>query len=211
MRSSRRIPQEGELKPTGTTVTISVSSGGETVKIPKVAGLSSAAAIRALENRQFQVNPIKEQSETVPADIVIRTDPKAGRRVEPNSVVTVVISDGPAPLIVPDVRGLTQVDATQRLANAGFRVAATSESSSSVPSGQVIRTQPAAGSEAARDSTVTLVISSGAKQATVPDVVGPERVVGHERARGRGLPGHGVDGDGSGQRRPGHQPEPQRR
>jgi serine/threonine-protein kinase len=165
-------PQEGELKKTGTTVTLSVSSGGETVKIPKVAGLTSVVAIKRLEDLQFQVNTVAEASETVPLDIVIRTEPKAGKRVEPNSVVTVVVSAGPAPIVVPDVSGLSQVDATQRLANAGFRVSATTEPSSDVPAGDVIRTQPAAGSQAAKDSTVTLVVSSGPKQVTVPDVVG---------------------------------------
>ncbi len=165
-------PEEGALVPVGRTVTLSVSSGGVKVKIPKVAGLRSQDATKRLEDLQFQVNPVSEQSDTVPANIVIRTSPKAGTRVDPNSVVTVVVSQGPAPIVVPDVSGLSQVDATQQLANAGFRVAATTESSGSVPSGQVIRTQPGAGNPAARDSTVTLVISSGPRQVTVPDVVG---------------------------------------
>ncbi len=165
-------PQEGELKPKGTTVTLSVSSGGIQVRIPKVAGLTSEAAIKRLEDLQFQVNTIAEQSDTVPVNIVIRTSPPAGKRVDPNSVVTIVVSQGPAPVAIPDVSGLSQVDATQVLANAGFRVAATTEPSSTVPNGQVIRTQPGAGTPAAKDSTVTLVISSGPRQATVPDVVG---------------------------------------
>ena len=180
-------PQEGELKATGTTVTISVSSGGETVRIPKVAGMKSADAIKALEDLQFQVNPVTERSETVPLDVVIRTDPKAGKRVDPNSVVTVVVSAGPAPIIVPDVSGKSQVDATQVLANAGFRVAATTESSANVPAGNVIRTQPAAGSEAAKDSTITIVISSGPKQVTVPDVVGQSESSATSTLEGAGL------------------------
>src|SRR6478609_3433224 len=180
-------PQEGELKATGTTVTISVSAGGETERIPKVAGMKSADAIKALEDLQFQVNPITERSETVPLDVVIRTDPKAGKRVDPNSVVTVVVSAGPAPIIVPDVSGKSQVDATQVLANAGFRVAATTESSANVPSGNVIRTQPAAGSEAAKDSTITIVISSGPKQVTVPDVVGQSESSATSTLEGAGL------------------------
>jgi beta-lactam-binding protein with PASTA domain len=168
-------PQEGELKPTGTTVTISVSSGGEMIRIPKVAGLAREVAVKQLEDLQFQVNEIQERSDTVPANIVIRTTPKAGQRVEPNSVVTLVVSAGPAPIIVPDVNGLDQVDATQRLADAGFRVAKTLADSATVPAGRVIRTQPAAGTEAAKDSTVTLVVSSGPKQVTVPDVVGQDQ------------------------------------
>jgi serine/threonine-protein kinase len=165
-------PEEGALKPIGTTVKLSVSSGGVKVKVPRVKGLTSEAAIKQLEDLQFQVNVVPQQDDVVPVNIVIRTSPKAGTRLDPNSVVTVVVSQGPAPVLVPDVSGLSQVEATQRLANAGFRVAATTEPSSSVPIGQVVRTQPSAGSPAAKDSTVTLVISSGPKQVTVPDVVG---------------------------------------
>jgi serine/threonine-protein kinase len=98
-----------------------------------------------------------------------------------------VVSAGPAPIIVPDVSGKSQVDATQVLANAGFRVAATTESSASVPAGNVIRTQPAAGSEAAKDSTITIVISSGPKQVTVPDVVGQSESSATSTLEGEGL------------------------
>jgi beta-lactam-binding protein with PASTA domain/tRNA A-37 threonylcarbamoyl transferase component Bud32 len=180
-------PQEGELKPTGTTVTISVSSGGVKVKIPKVAGLASEIASKQLEDLQLQVNPVQERSDTVPVNIVIRTAPKAGARVEPNSVVTLVVSAGPAPIIVPDVKGLDQVDATQRLADAGFRVAKTLADSATVPAGQVIRTQPAAGTEAPKDSTVTLVVSSGPKQVTVPDVVGQDQAAASSAIQGADL------------------------
>src|SRR6185437_9526168 len=48
----------------------------------------------------------------------------------------------------------------------------TSESSANVPPGQVVGTQPAAGSQAARDATITIIVSTGPKQVTVPDVTG---------------------------------------
>jgi serine/threonine-protein kinase len=88
---------------------------------------------------------------------------------------------------IPDVTGLSQVDATQRLANAGFRVAATSEASTDVPAGQVIRTQPGTGTQAAKDSTVTLVISSGPRQVTIPDVVGQSEASATSNLEGAGL------------------------
>ena len=56
----------------------------------------------------------------MPVNIVIRTEPKAGKPVEPNSVVTIVVSQGPAPIVIPDVSGLSQVDATQQLAERGL-------------------------------------------------------------------------------------------
>jgi Serine/threonine protein kinase len=165
-------PQEGEFRKTGTTVTIFVSDGAGSVKVPKVDGLSSTDATARLVKRGFVVTPVPEQSDTIPIDIVIRTDPPAGKKLEPGSNVNLFVSAGPAPIVVPDVTGLDQNDALRQLQAAGFRVATTNEPSSSVTAGRVIRSQPGGGEKAAKDSTVTIVVSSGAKQVTVPDVVG---------------------------------------
>jgi serine/threonine-protein kinase len=165
-------PQEGEFRKTGTTVTIFVSDGTGSIKMPKLAGVDAATATAQLTKLGFQVDEAREQSDTVKVDLVIRTDPPAGKKVEPNSTVTLIVSAGPAPIAIPDVTGLDQVEATQQLVDAGFRVAKTTEPSSSVEVGRVIRTQPSSGDKAAKDSTVTIVVSSGPKQGTVPDVVG---------------------------------------
>ena len=165
-------PQEGEFRKTGTDVTIFVSDGTGSVKIPKLAGTDALTAQAALEKLGLQVEVAQEQSDTVKAGIVIRTDPAAGKKVEPASTITLIVSAGPAPVNVPDVAGLDQIEATQQLVAAGFRVSKTTEPSSSVDVGRVIRTQPGAGSPQAKDSTVTIVVSSGPKQSAVPDVVG---------------------------------------
>lgn len=165
-------PSEGEFRETGTKVTIFVSDGAGTVKIPKVAGLDQLTATDRLERLGFVVTPIPEESETVKVGDVIRTNPPANTKVEPGANVEVIVSAGPKPTAVPDVSGLDQVDATQQLVAAGFRVAKTTEPSRSVEAGRVIRTEPGAGQPAAKDSTVMLVVSSGPKQTAVPNVVG---------------------------------------
>ncbi|MBK5287558.1 MAG: Stk1 family PASTA domain-containing Ser/Thr kinase [Acidimicrobiia bacterium] len=165
-------PSEGEFRETGTTVTIFVSDGAGTVRVPKVAGQDQLTATARLEKLGFVVTPIPEESETVKVGVVIRTNPKAGDKVDPGTNVEVFVSAGPKPTAVPDVSGLDQVDATQQLVALGFRVAKTTESSTSVDAGRVIRTQPGAGEPAAKDSTVTIVVSSGPKQSAVPNVVG---------------------------------------
>ena len=165
-------PQEGEKQKTGTVVTIFVSDGEGKATVPKVAGLDLVTATSQLEKAGFEVTPANEQSDTVKQGLVTRTDPVGGTKVAPNSKVTIFVSAGPAPVLIPDVAGLSIVDATQKLAAAGFRVSQTNEASSTVAAGRVIRTQPAAGTPQAKDTTVAIVVSSGPKQATVPDVVG---------------------------------------
>ena len=165
-------PQEGEFKKTGTAVTIFVSDGAGTVKVPKVEGLEQGVATTRLTKRGFVVTPVPELSETVKAGIVIRTDPPAGKKLEPGSNINLIVSAGPAPISVPDVTGLDQSDATQKLVAAGFRVSKTTEPSRTVALNRVIRTQPGPGQPAPKDSTITIVVSSGTKQTPVPDVVG---------------------------------------
>ena len=167
-----QTPQEGEFKKTGTAVTIFVSDGAGTVKVPKVEGLDQLIATSRLLKRGFVVTPVPELSETVKAGTVIRTDPPAGKKLEPGSNVNLIVSAGPAPIPVPDVIGLDQSDATQKLVAAGFRVSKTTEPSRTVAKDRVIRTQPGSGQPEPKDSTITIVVSSGTKQTPVPDVVG---------------------------------------
>jgi serine/threonine-protein kinase len=165
-------PQEGEFAKTGSEVKVFVSSGAGTVRVPKLEGLDVLTATSKLEKLGLQVETVPEQSETVKENLVLRTDPVAGRKVEPGATVTLVVSAGPAPIAIPNVVGLDQIDATQQLVAAGFRVAKTTEPSSTLDAGRVIRTQPSGGTQAAKDSPVTIVVSSGPNQVPVPDVVG---------------------------------------
>ena len=165
-------PQEGEFAATGSDVTLFVSGGTGTVKVPKVDGLDVLTATAKLEKLGLQVETASEQSDTVKANIVLRTDPASGKKVEPGSTVTLVVSAGPAPVAIPNVVGLDQIEATQQLVAAGFRVTKTTEPSTTVDAGRVIRTDPPVGTPTAKDSPVTIVVSSGPNQVSVPDVVG---------------------------------------
>lgn len=75
---------------------------------------------------------------------------------------------------VPNVVGMTQEQATKALEEAQLRVYADHDYSDDVPAGTVISTKPGAGSRAAKKATITVVISQGIKQVTVPDVQGKD-------------------------------------
>jgi serine/threonine-protein kinase len=136
-----------------------------------VTGSSFEDAQLALGERHLNAVKREEASDDVEAGLVIRTNPEAGDRVDRNSDVEVFVSIGPAPVEVPNVQGQDQVDATQTLSQAGFKVTKTTESSSSVPSGSVIGTNPPAGTPQPRGATVTIIVSSGPDEAEVPDVI----------------------------------------
>ncbi|RSZ61905.1 Stk1 family PASTA domain-containing Ser/Thr kinase [Corynebacterium hylobatis] len=73
---------------------------------------------------------------------------------------------------VPDVTGLPRQEAVTRLEELELRVDINEEPSPDVTRGEVIRTNPTAGSQLQRGTTVTLTVSSGLEITDVPDLIG---------------------------------------
>ncbi len=150
------------------------SSGGN-VTVPNVAGQSEAAAAAALRRAGLVPVPALTASSTVADGIVISETPSAGSLVGSGARVTIAVSTGPGSSPLPDVTGLTAAQATAKLKEAGFKPSTEKQSSATVASGRVISTNPSAGTEAQAGSAVTVVVSSGPAQSTVPDLVGQSR------------------------------------
>jgi eukaryotic-like serine/threonine-protein kinase len=88
---------------------------------------------------------------------------------------------------VPDVVGNTSAVASQRLQNAGFEVNIETVVNPDVPTDRVATQRPQPGEEATEGSTVTIIVSSGPGQATVPGVVGQRRRAAERRLRRAGF------------------------
>jgi regulation of enolase protein 1 (concanavalin A-like superfamily) len=98
--------------------------------------------------------------------------PDVGAIVPSRTAVSLVVSSGPATVIVPQLIGLTQSSATAALTSAGLVVGAiTNATSNTVPAGSVIDQTPAANTSVAPGTSVALVISSGPLPVTIPNVV----------------------------------------
>src|SRR5205085_7237489 len=82
------------------------------------------------------------------------------------------VSSGPPKVVIPAVAGQDADAAANALGQAGFKSARKDEASETVASGKVIRTEPAEGTEAPKGSTVTIVVSTGKPQVTVPSIIG---------------------------------------
>jgi serine/threonine-protein kinase len=135
----------------------------------------------------FKVVRADVASDSVDAGKVTRTNPPPDKSVERGSNVEVFVSSGSAPVSVPDVSGADQVAATQTLNNAGLRVQKQSKASSSVPAGTVIDSNPAAGTQVARGSTVTINVSTGPEQVQVPNVIGQTQSAATQTLTNAGL------------------------
>jgi eukaryotic-like serine/threonine-protein kinase len=151
------------------TIHLVVSSGPAPVAVPDLTGKTKDEAVAALSG-QFAVETADESSMTVPSGQVIRTEP-AGK-APPDSTVKVVVSTGPPLVDVPDVTGTTYDDAVAALAKRKFGATRAEDFSDTVPVGQVISTQPAAGSKAPLQSKITVTVSKGPDLVVVPDFKG---------------------------------------
>ncbi len=76
---------------------------------------------------------------------------------------------------VPNVTGISQDEALQRLQDDGFLVRTFFESNDEVEPGNVIRTEPTFGTEVEEGSTIDVYVSSGPEEIPVPPVVGQTR------------------------------------
>jgi eukaryotic-like serine/threonine-protein kinase len=155
-------------------VTITIGAGPETAKVPDVVGRTVDEASQLLIDAGFVPNQRAEENADVEEGRVIRTDPAANADAALNSTVTIFYSSGPDSIQIPDVRGQSENDARNTLANAGFtgNIQVRQDPSNDVPQDQAIGTEPGAGQQAPANQAITLVMSSGPGQVGVPDVVG---------------------------------------
>ncbi len=150
------------------TVEITVSSGIGDSTIPDVVGRTQAAAESLLKTNNFIPEVKEAPSDTVPKGTVISQTPAANSKATKNSVVTITVSSGAGDVSIPNVVGLNAATASNQLGQAGFAVTTSQQSSTTMAAGNVISTNPTPGTKAAKGSTVTIVVSTGPEQVTVP-------------------------------------------
>lgn len=111
----RSDPPAGEIVNTGTAVTIYVSTGREAVTVPDVRNKSLEQAKLDLESVGLTPGTeTRENSPSVPADIVLGTTPEGGASAEAGSTVDFRISSGLVTLT--DLTGQTLAAASSYLA-----------------------------------------------------------------------------------------------
>lgn len=103
---------------------------------------------------------------------IISQDISEGTTIKKGDTVKVYVSSGASAekVTVPDVKGKTYTEAQSVLEDAKFVVKKTFEYSADVDMDKVIRQTPNAGTKAKEGSTITIVVSQGAKRVSVPDV-----------------------------------------
>ena len=168
-----QTPPAGSRVREGAEVDVVVSRGLNRVEMPAAVGQTLDAARAPLDDAGIDVTVAREPSETVPKGVVISQEPGPGVVVTAEDEVRLVVSEGAAPRAVPDVTGLALEGAAFRLGQAGFTVGAvTPVDDASAVLGSILRTDPAAGAMADRDTPIALAQAAGAPPVAVPDLNG---------------------------------------
>jgi serine/threonine-protein kinase len=162
-----------------------VSSSGSNFAVPSVAGEPLARAEQDIANAHLIARVVREPSTTVARNDVISTSPPAGQQVPKNSTVTLVVSSGAGKVPVPNVVQETAAAAMSQLQALGFIVSEQPAPNSAAPSGTVVRQTPAAGTQAARGSTVTIYVSGGG--VPVQNVIGDPAGTAQQILQGEGF------------------------
>jgi serine/threonine-protein kinase len=145
---------------------LSQSSQSANVTVPDVASKTVAQAEAALKAQGFVPERAQKADPTVAVDLVIGTNPAAGKQAPRGSTVTYYVSTGPATASVPDVAGKTPEQAITMLQAANLKVSENRENDDNpnFPKGQVTKTDPEANTPVTEGTVVTLFISTGRVQ-----------------------------------------------
>jgi serine/threonine-protein kinase len=153
----------------GANFNFNITPGQSGVAVSDVVGKSYTEAYATLTNSNLLVMRVYQESDTVPLDQVLSTDPVAGTRVPENTSITVYVSSGAQQILVPNLLGMTEEQAKVALTNAKLNFGTVIQANSaSALLGQVTATDPLANAQVAPGTTVNLVISNG--KVLVPDV-----------------------------------------
>jgi len=146
------------------------------LNLPNVVGMTEAQALNALKTAGFSSSQIHEEKTTNAKQkgTVYEQDPEGPMPVKENRGITIYVSLGAAQISMPNVTGIPVAEAIQTLINQGFQkgnITQAQVASTQVQQGDVVSTNPTAGSNVSADQKITLSVSQSATT-TVPNIVG---------------------------------------
>ena len=148
--------------------------GGTTadlVTVPNLDGLNLEEATASLAEFELRLGAQTPEISNRTPGTVIAQQPAPGESIEQGQAVNVTISTGREQATVPQLLGLTSLDAVRTaLSDASLQLGDVTEEDSNQPAGYVLAQDPAEGAQLAAGSAVSVVVSSGLVE--VPDVSG---------------------------------------
>ncbi len=168
---------EGQKVKKGATITLYISKGESTKKVPDVYGLTESAAVSKLKAEGFKPTVEAMPSDDVEEGKVIKTEPQRTQVVGENLDIKIYVSSGKSlkNVSVPSVVGMKQADAEKELKEknlvASVKEKLITSDDKYYPIGYVVKQEPDTGSsEIPEGSTVTIYVSTGVSLDVVVDL-----------------------------------------
>lgn len=153
-------PPPGVEAPANLRVALVASAGPQRVPVPDVTGLDAALATKLIAAAGLTVSRVESVQAAAPTGQTMLTRPVAATALLPGSGVGLVVSRGAPTITVPDLLGLTPLDARARLEAAGLAIGSvTRQQAPNVAPGTVVAQRPAAGTLAAPGTLVDVVVA----------------------------------------------------
>lgn len=155
----------------------SMNRSGDTVTVPRLVGLTQAAAEKEATTAGLILKIAGKQASTLPDGQVTGQNPAEGDKARKNSTVQVWLAAAKATVEVPKLVSLTEAKAIATMNGLDLTLAPATHQASARPAGEVVSQDPVAGKKVPPGTEITIVVSSGppAKQAAVPYLVGMDQ------------------------------------
>ena len=141
------------------------------IEVPDLTGSDQAEALNKLQNLGFKVGIENSADPNVPSGSVIKTQPVANTIINPDSLVTIIVSVGPEAFPIPYIIDLETARGIYIIEQSGFKIGQKIEvNDDTVPRGFIISQNPVAGTKMSPGSTVDLVISNGPSLIEITDL-----------------------------------------
>ncbi len=159
------------------------------ITVPDVTGKQLTLARQILEDQHLRVTVAETFDASVPVGVVVSQTPEAGATVKEERTITIYVSKGGEEMEMPNLRGLKQSDAIDRLQQMGLRLGSAYETFSDEDSGTVISQDPRSGTRISKGQSVDITVSKGQKikKVSVPNVKGVPSDRAHTMIEGSGL------------------------
>ena len=155
-----QTPPGGTKEQKGATITLDVSAGPRTSRVPNVVGQTQQQAQVAIENAGFELGDVSERDDESARGTVLGMSPQPGGEIRLPAVVTLTVSSGPSQVEVPDVSGRTLPEARMMIESAGLVSGAIEQDTlSMMPPGTVTGQLPSAGQRVSPGSRISFQLS----------------------------------------------------
>ncbi|MEN6390634.1 MAG: PASTA domain-containing protein [Syntrophomonas sp.] len=146
---------------------------GKEVEVPDVVSLKVTEANQKLTDLKLKVTVVKASSDQ-PADTVIAQKPPKGQKVKEGREIEITVSTGAEQATVPQVVAKTGSEAELEIRGAGFVPKSQEQYDDKWPENTVISQKPNGNTQAAKGSTVTILVSKGKSPGKVkmPNLLG---------------------------------------